>query len=137
MAEQPVDTVKRLYKALRALDIDSVLATCHPDIEIVAQKSLPWSQGEYKGLDGAAAYFASARTHLDRATFDFEELLPSGDWVTAFGWYGGRFKDTGNEFIVRFVHFWRIRDEKVIRAEGISDTAPIAAAAGTLVPAEG
>ncbi|WP_167368051.1 nuclear transport factor 2 family protein [Streptomyces agglomeratus] len=125
MPEQPVETVQRLYKGLSSFDIDMVLGTCDPEVEIVAPKSLPWSEGEYKGLDGAAAYFAGALGHLDQAHFDFEELLPSGDWVTALGWWSGRFKATGKEFRVRFVHFWVIRDEKVFRAEGVSDTVPI------------
>ncbi|MEU7580007.1 LLM class flavin-dependent oxidoreductase [Streptomyces sp. NPDC041068] len=71
-----------------------------------------------RGWDGATAYFADALTYLDQAKFDFEELLPSGDRVTAFGWWSGRFKETGNEFNVRFVHFWHIQDGKVGRAEG-------------------
>ncbi|MDJ1130686.1 nuclear transport factor 2 family protein [Streptomyces iconiensis] len=129
MPKQNVDTVKRLYEGLTAFDIDMVLGTCDPEVVIIAPKSLPWSQGDYAGIDGAAAYFASALGHLDQAKFDVEELLPSGDWVTALGWWSGRFKETGNEFNVRFVHFWIIRNGKVVKAEGVSDTVPIARAA--------
>jgi ketosteroid isomerase-like protein len=125
MSAQNVETVKRLYEGLTKFDIEMVVGAFDPEVVITAPKTLPWSTGDYTGLDGATAYFGSALDYLDQAKFDVEDLLPSGDWVSAVGWWSGRFKRTGKNFNVRFVHFWILRDGKVVRAEGISDTVPI------------
>jgi ketosteroid isomerase-like protein len=125
MSEQYVETVKRLYEGLSSFNIEMVMAAFDPEVVLVAPKSLPWSEGDYKGLDGAARYFGGAIELLEKTRFDVEDLLPSGDWVTALGYWSGTFKSTGKSFNVRFVHFWILRDGKVVRAEGISDTVPI------------
>ena len=52
-------------------------------------------------------------------------VTENGIHLTALGYWSGTFKSTGKSFNVRFVHFWILRDGKVIRAEGISDTVPI------------
>ncbi|MEU8379175.1 nuclear transport factor 2 family protein [Streptosporangium sp. NPDC048865] len=105
MSEQSIDIVKRLYEGLTKLDIPTVLGSFDPEVEIIAPQSLPWSKGSYRGIDGAAAYFGSAVDYLEETRFDVEDLLPSGDWVTALGYWSGRFKSTKKEFRVqRLVH---------------------------------
>lgn len=127
MSEQAVSTVEQIYDGLGREDIKAVLELFDETAEIFTPDSLPWSSGYYSGLDGALAYFTSALGHLEGTRFEVEELLPSGAWVTALGWWYGRAVPTGKEFRVRFVHFWTLRDGKVVRAEGVSDTAGIVA----------
>ncbi|MGI5519992.1 nuclear transport factor 2 family protein [Micromonospora sp. CA-259024] len=114
--------VDDLYSGLRRMDAPAVVSLFHPEVEIRTPPSLPWSTGHYTGLDGAVAYFTSALDLLDENLFDVEEVRVSGDdWVAAIGQWSGKFKN-GGVFDVRFVHFWAIRDGKVYRGEGISDT---------------
>lgn len=128
MADQALSTVKQVYEALGREDIKTAVDLFDEAAEIFTPSSLPWSSGYYTGLDGALAYFTSALGHLEGTRFEVEELLPSGDWVTALGWWYGRAIPTGKEFRVRFVHFWTVRNGKVVRAEGVSDTAGIVGA---------
>lgn len=135
MSEQTLATVKQIYNGLQTADIKAVLELFDPSSEIFTPGSLPWSTGYYSGLDGALAYFTSALGHVEETRFEVEDWLPSdgqpsGDWVTALGWWYGRALPSGNEFRVRFVHFWTLRDGKVVRAEGVSDTAGIINAFG-------
>ncbi len=123
MSEQTTAIVERLYEGLAKADIETVLGIFDPEVEIVTPEALPWSTGHYTGLEGAAAYFGGALQYLDRTGFDVEEIRPSGeDWVAAIGMWSGRFREGGGEFNVKFVHFWTLRDGKVIKGEGISDT---------------
>lgn len=133
MSDQALATVKAIYQGLESADITSVIALFDPSSEIFTPGSLPWSAGYYSGLDGALAYFTSALGHVEETRFEVEEWLPStglptGDWVSAVGWWYSKVPSTGKEFRVRFVHFWTLRNGKVVRAEGISDTAGILSA---------
>lgn len=125
MSEGTVALVERLYEGLDRADIEAVLALFDPEVEIATPPSLPWSAGNYTGLDGAAAYFGKALEYLEETQFLVEEIRPSDDWAAAIGNWTGRFRESGGEFNVRFVHFWEFRDDRVIKGSGISDTVGI------------
>ncbi len=138
MSERTIAVVRRLYEGLDRADVETVLGLFDPEVEIVTPKALPWSSGHYTGLEGAAAYFGGALRYLDQTRFDVQEVHASGQWAAAYGNWSGRFRDGGGEFDVRFVHFWTLRDGRVIHTEGISDTDGIvrAARAGHPQPAD-
>ncbi|GAA3150601.1 hypothetical protein GCM10010521_42840 [Streptomyces rameus] len=129
MSEQTTAVVKRLYEALDKADIQTVLEIFDPEVEIVTPPSLPWSTGHYQGHAGAAQYFGGALEHLEDTGFKVTEIRVAGDWAAAIGNWYGRFRAGGGEFDVRFVHFWELRDGRVVRTEGISDTDGIVRAA--------
>lgn len=115
-------TVEALYDGLARMDAEAVVSLFDAASEIRTPPSLPWSTGHYVGLEGAIAYFTGALEYLDDNRFDVEEVRVSGDnWAAAIGMWYGKFKN-GGEFNVRFVHFWTVKDGKVVRGEGISDT---------------
>jgi uncharacterized protein len=129
MTQNVAKLVETLYDGLNRMDAPLVVGLFSPDAEIRTPPSLPWSTGHYTGLDGAVAYFSGAMEMLADNRFDVEEVRVSGDdWAAAIGMWYGKFK-SGGEFNVRFVHFWTLRDGKVIRSEGISDTDGIVRAA--------
>jgi ketosteroid isomerase-like protein len=125
---QDTDTVaaiERLYEGLANEDIAAVIGAFSPEVVILTPDSLPWSTGHYEGIEGAVKYFEGAVTACADTLFEVEEIRPSGDWVAAIGNWSGTARSTGRSFNVRFVHFWTLRDGKVVKAEGISDTVGI------------
>jgi uncharacterized protein len=123
--EEVVQVVTRLYEGLADEDIETVLGIFDPEVTIVAPGSLPWSTGEYKGIEGAVKYFEGALTACADTRFEVQEIRASGDWAAAIGDWSGTARSTGRSFTVRFVHFWTLRAGKVLKAEGISDTVGI------------
>ncbi|WP_194916640.1 nuclear transport factor 2 family protein [Catenulispora rubra] len=126
--EQVVAIVEKLYDALGREDIETVLGIFDPEVVIHTPPSLPWSTGDYQGLEGAVKYFQGALEACADTVFDVEEIHPSGDWAAAIGDWSGTSRASGRGFRVKFVHFWTLRDGKIIKAEGISDTVEIVAA---------
>lgn len=126
--EQVVATIEKLYDALGREDVETVLSVFDPEVVILTPPSLPWSTGNYTGLDGAVKYFQGALEACADTVFDVQEIRPSGDWAAAIGDWSGTSRDTGRSFKVKFVHFWTLREGKIIKAEGISDTVGIVAA---------
>lgn len=123
--EQIRELVGKLYDGLGRADIEAVLALFDPSVQIETPPTLPWSKGSYSGLEGAAAYFANALEYLTETHFTVEEVHVEGQWAAAIGDWYGRFRESGGEFDVRFVHFWHFRDGKVVKGSGISDTVGI------------
>ncbi|MEU4116044.1 nuclear transport factor 2 family protein [Kitasatospora sp. NPDC028055] len=128
MSEQTRAVVERLYEALSKADVPTLMEIFDPEVDITTPAALPWSTGHYTGTAGTAQYFAGALEYLEETAFEVTELRVSGDWAAAIGNWTGRFRQGGGEFDVRFVHFWELREGRVVRTEGISDTAGIVAA---------
>ena len=125
MSESTAAVVEKLYDALGRADIKAILELFDPEVNIQTPPSLPWSAGKYTGLEGATAYFTSALAYLTETQFIVDEVHTDGDWAAAIGDWTGTFGASGGKFNVRFVHFWTLRDGKVIIGSGISDTVGI------------
>jgi len=123
MSDKVKALIETLYDGLKRMDVDAVVSLFDADVEIQTPTSLPWSAGHYTGLDGAVSYFTGALAMLEENRFEVQEVRVSGeDWAAALGMWYGRFRDSGGVFNVRFVHFWTLRDDRIIRGEGMSDT---------------
>ncbi|MFE5584782.1 nuclear transport factor 2 family protein [Kitasatospora sp. NPDC056531] len=122
ISEHVLAAVERLYTGLGKADIEQVLELFDPEVEIVTPESLPWSTGHYRGLEGAAEYFGNALRYLAETGFVVDEIRVSDEWVAAIGTWNGRFRSSGGEFSVRFVHFWTLRNGRIIKGEGIAET---------------
>jgi ketosteroid isomerase-like protein len=120
--------VERLYDGLGRGDIEAVLGCFDRDVVVSTPDTLPWSTGHYSGIEGALKYFGGALEACADTEFDVQEVRPSEDWAAAIGDWSGTSRATGKRFTVRFVHFWTMRDGRVVKAEGISDTVGIAMA---------
>ncbi|MFI9155812.1 nuclear transport factor 2 family protein [Streptomyces sp. NPDC053367] len=125
MCDEPITVVRRLYDGFERADIEAIVGAFDPSVEIFAPETLPWSNGNYTGKDGALEYFRGALSVLDGNRFDVQEFHTDGGWVAAVGKWSATVRATGDAFDVRFVHFWTVRDGKIVKAEGISDTAGI------------
>jgi ketosteroid isomerase-like protein len=122
--------VRGAYDAFGRGDLDAVLTAFDPDIVWQTPPTLPWSQGDYQGHDGVRDYFQSFLTHLAEPRIAPDELLVCGDRVVAVGFERARVRATGVAFAAHFAHLWTVRDGRVVRMQGIVDTATIRQAFG-------
>ena len=117
--------VKSVYDAFGRGDVASVLGALDPDVEWVTPPSLPWSRGRYVGHAGVHAYFASFLSALDAPRIEPETIEQGGSFTWSVGVERARVRATGAEFEARFVHLFTIRQGRIVRMEGIVDTASI------------
>ena len=52
-------------------------------------------------------------------------IISEGDQVVTRGWYNGTYKATNKAFRARFVHWYTVRDDKVVRFEQVVDSVKV------------
>jgi ketosteroid isomerase-like protein len=141
------DVIRYIYDCTNRWDLEGLAAVTHPDIEWFSPGSLPWkapgsekargSYDNYHKATGAAGYLqAMFREYLDEdAHFEVETVIAAQDEgiFAAKGLLIARDQRTGENFNMRFCHWWKIVDGKSLEMEIYADTALLAAA----VPAGG
>jgi len=121
--------VRGIYDAYRRGDVDAVLKACAPDIDwITSKETLPWSDGQYRGREGVAKYFADFSQYIDGLRLEVDELIDGDDRVVAVGDLFATARASGRDYRARFAQIWTVRDGRAVRLEGIIDTMMIACA---------
>ncbi len=122
--QETVTAARRLYDALGARDPAAILGALHEDFVGDVSAGMPLGVGgRHKGPE------AMLRDVWGRvfAAYDLEvlaeELLPSGDRVTALGRYRGIERATGRSVEAVFAHILAVRDDRVCGLVQVTDTA--------------
>lgn len=115
-----VDLVHRLYAALAAVDLDTILQIFDPDVEVHQTDELPWG-GDFQGHEGLGRFFGLLREHIT-STVTIQTVYAAGDEVVQIGRTSGTVNATGNPFDVQEMHLLTVRDGKVVRFEAHIDT---------------
>ncbi|HZQ39082.1 MAG TPA: nuclear transport factor 2 family protein [Dehalococcoidia bacterium] len=110
--------------------MEAVLSAFDPAIVRHTPATLPWSRGDYHGHGGVREYFTSFLAALDEARILPNTLLACGDRVVGLGFERARVRAAGASFAAEFAHIWTVRDGRVVRLDGIVDTAAIRQAFG-------
>jgi uncharacterized protein len=120
-----VDVVKRLYQAFADADIPAVLSTLDPRIEWIEAEGYIYA-GTYRGHD-AIVEGVLERDYKEWESFTAEPeiFISDGDQVVTRGWYTGTYKATNRSFRARFVHWYTVEGDKVVRFEQIVDSAKV------------
>lgn len=132
MPQDNVDRAKAMYEAFARGDVPAVLGALDPKIEWnEAENFIYADKNPYIGPQ-AVLEGVFMRISGEWATFSAvpEEILGSGDTVTAFGRYRGTYKATGNRVDAQFVHFFKFRDGKIAKFQQYTDTAQFRDAVG-------
>ena len=120
-----VDVVKRLYEGFAADDMTAVLDTLDPAVEWIEAEGYIYG-GTYRGRDAVVdGVLARDRLEWDGFTAEPELIISEGDQVVTRGWYNGTYKATNRAFRARFVHWYTVRDEKVVRFEQVVDSVKV------------
>jgi ketosteroid isomerase-like protein len=128
-ADDNVALVRRMYDAFATRDLDAIVAIVGPDIEITQTALLPWG-GEYRGLEGLAAFFGKLTENITSAVTP-HAIYSAGDRVVQAGRTAGTVNASGTAFDIDEVHILTVRDGKVVRFEAHIDTPAMLAALGT------
>lgn len=111
MASQNVEIVQRALEANERRDVEGLFALLDEDFEVIASDVLPWG-GRYKGRDGMLEFLKQFGGHVT-AAIDADELVEAGNHVIAIGRATGELNATGDQFAVRLIDVFELRDGKI------------------------
>ncbi len=129
-AHPNVELVRRLYDALAALDLDTILDIFDSDVVVVQTEELPWG-GQFHGHDGLGQFFGKLQKHIT-SKVTHNVIFAAGDRVVQVGRTAGEVNASGEHFEIDEVHILTIRDGKVVRFEAHIDTPAMLAALRSL-----
>ncbi len=124
MSQENVKTVRELYDAFAAGDVEAVLAQLDQSIEWNEAENHTYADGNpYIGpqavLEGV---FMRLGFEWEGYTVTPEELLGAGDRVVALGTYTGTYNATGRAVRAQFAHIWGLREGKPVSFRQYTDT---------------
>ena len=120
------DVVARIYDAMAARDLDTLLAVLDPSVTVWQTELLPWGGG-YGGISGFGE-FAMKLLGAITSDVEIERLYEAGDHVVQSGRTRGTVNATGAPFDVAETHVWEVRDGKAVSMRAYIDTPAMLAA---------
>lgn len=128
-AEHPnVVVVTRLYEALAATDLETILAILHEDIVFEQTDELPWG-GTFSGHEGMGRFFGLLTGSIS-SSVTHTTLFAAGDQVVQVGRTTGTVNSNGAAFDIDEVHILTVRDGRIVRWEARIDTPAMLEALG-------
>jgi ketosteroid isomerase-like protein len=115
LAQQAVAAVNETYRTGDLLSWRRyVEEACDPDI--VLQGGDAFTEGDWRGTEGAVAFVANQMEVLEGMWLRVDEYLYADpEWMVLAITFGGRGRHTGIEVELRPFHVFRFRDGKAIR----------------------
>lgn len=111
-----------MYESFAESDIEAVVATWAPDIELVESEGAVVG-GIYHGLDEVIGVFRAVADTLEEASVVPERYIDGGDTVVALGTASGTSTETGTSIEFPFAHVFDFDDGKISRWISYFDTA--------------
>lgn len=101
-------TVKRMFAAFVAGDLDALMETIHPRSRWVYYGANPRiTRAELNGRSEVRSFFERIMKRLDMSAFNTNEFVAQGNTVVVFGNESGTIKATGqrfhNEWVQKYV----------------------------------
>jgi len=98
-ANDPAATVRRMFAAFGAGDLDALLETVSPDSRWTYYGANPrLSKAEFSGHAAVRTFFERILQRLEVAAFEAGEFVVEGDTVVVFGHEAGAVRATGQPF---------------------------------------
>lgn len=122
-ATSNVDTVRGLYESFADGDIDAVVSSWAPEIELIESEGLVGS-GTFRGPDQILEnVFANLANGWTDVTVTPERYVDGGDTVVSLITWSGTNVETGKSTEFRGAHVFDFIDGKITRWESIADSA--------------
>ena len=133
MSQENVATVRRLYDAFAAGDVETILALLSPDIVWTEAENFPYADNNpYRGPEAVlTGVFGRLGTEWQGFGAHPEEFLDAGDSIVVLGRYSGTCVATGNEMNPQMAHVLRVVDGRITSFRQFVDTLAVARATGT------
>ena len=132
MSQENVATVRRLYEAFGAGDVDAIIALMSPDIEWVEAENFPYADNNpYRGPEAIlTGVFGRLGTEWQGFAALPEEYIDGGDTVVVLGRYTGTCAATGTAMNPQMAHVLRVVDGRITSFRQYVDTLAVARATG-------
>jgi uncharacterized protein len=125
MSEDNKKTVQGMYEAFGRGDIATVLAALDPDIEWWEAENFIYADGNpYIGPQGVLqGVFARLGGEWEGFSVSPKEVLDAGETAIGYGYYSGKFRQTGRDVKAQFAHLFTFRNGKIVKFQQYTDTA--------------
>jgi ketosteroid isomerase-like protein len=131
--DDDLELVRTSIEALSARDVDRVLETLDPDVELVTAKGLFEGAEPYRGHDGFRQYISDMSEDWEYFDYELEELTSAGDGIVVVaGRFRARGLDTGNEVSSPGAWLCQVRDGSIGSVHFYADAEAAMAAAHEL-----
>ncbi len=132
MPKDNVATVRRLYEAFAAGDVDAIITLMSPDIEWVEAENFPYADNNpYRGPEAVlTGVFGRLGTEWQGFGAHPEEYIDGGDTVVVLGRYSGTCAATGKAMAPQMAHVLRVVDGRITSFRQYVDTLAVARATG-------
>jgi ketosteroid isomerase-like protein len=119
-----LDVIQQAYAAYGRQDIPAVLSLVgdQVDWEFVGPPSLSYA-GHRTTPEQVAVFFSELASADDIQVFEPREFIEAGEHVTVLGWGEGIARETQVKYKTEWAHVFTVKDGKVVRWRGFSDTA--------------
>ncbi|MES2070119.1 MAG: nuclear transport factor 2 family protein [Pseudomonadota bacterium] len=118
------EVVQQAYAAFGRGDVPAILELVADDIdwELVGPKSLAYA-GPRRSRSEVGAFFAALAAADNITVFEPREFIEAGEHVTVLGRSQATALDTKREYATEWAHVFTVKNGKVTRWRGYSDTA--------------
>lgn len=114
-ANNPTATVKRMFAAFGAGDLDALLETVHPDSRWTYYGANPkLSQAVFNGRDRVRNFFEGILKRVEMTAFNTNEFVAEGDTVVIFGSKSGTVRATGEPFKNEWAQKYVVKDNLIV-----------------------
>ncbi len=124
-----ISLIRNMYQAFGAGDVQSILSNIDSDAEWTnhGPATIPYA-GSWYGYPRIREFFKAIADSTTKAEVVPENFIAADDTVVVTGRYRATVRDTGAEIDTPIAHLFTIRNGKVVKWVGYSDTAAVAEA---------
>jgi ketosteroid isomerase-like protein len=124
-----VRLIQRIYAAFGAGDVQTILDSVSDDAQWInhGPATIPYA-GSRSGKTQIREFFQAIADSTTGGKVIAEKFVAQADAVVATGRYTARVRDTGADIDTPIAHLFTVRNGKVVRWEGFSDSARVAEA---------
>lgn len=124
-----IGIIRRIYEAFGAGDVQTIMNSVADDAEWInhGPASIPYA-GARKGKAQILEFFQAIAGSTTGAKVTPEHFVGQGETVLSTGRYTATVSTTGARIDSPVAHIFTVRDGKVVRWEGFSDSAQVAEA---------
>ena len=124
-----IEVIRKTYGAFKTGDLQTILANIADGAQWHNQgtAAVPYA-GSYNGKEEIVRFFQAIAASTEGGEIVAESFVAQGDRVIALGRYRATVRGTGARIDCPVAHDFTVRDGRIVRWEGYSDTAMVAAA---------
>jgi uncharacterized protein len=121
---EALNVIQQGYEAFGRQDIPALLSLVADEVDwkAVGPASLPHCSLRRNPAE-VAGFFTDLASVEELPVFEPREFIEAGENVTVLGYLEGYARDTNQKFQSEWVHVWTVRDGKITRWRGFSNSA--------------